>query len=531
MEIRIAPVVAAAHAALKNQADRINALNVYPVPDGDTGTNMLLTLASVLEETSKESYEDPESASRALGRAALMGARGNSGVILSQMIRGACDALSNESEFTADAFAGALEAARDRAYASVREPVEGTMLTVVKDAAGATRSACDEGLELVETVQVAAREAHAAVRRTTDLLDVLQDAGVVDAGGLGVAVILDGLYAAVSGQEIEAPGEAEEDAAPLDLDALHVDEEAWGYCTEFLIVNFEGDAGAFEDHIHEIGRSVLVVPDEDLVKVHLHTQDPGDALTYAGGFGRLQGVKVDDMEDQVQSRSTIRSAEARPFRPVGNVGAVAAVRGEGSRGLFEHMGAVVIEGGQGANPSAADFARAVEETGVSSVVLLPNNKNIVPTAEQVGKLVDARVYVVPTISIASGLAAMVGFDAEGEPEEVAGEMREILGGLRCGEVTRAVREARIGDRDVPEGTYMGLLDGELIAVEATVDAAAMRLAKEILQGGADIFTILRGADLSEAASLKLAEDIRSLGVEVEVMDGGQPMYPLQMVAE
>ncbi|MGI8859979.1 MAG: DAK2 domain-containing protein [Rubrobacteraceae bacterium] len=533
MEIRIASVVASAHAALKNQADRINALNVYPVPDGDTGTNMLLTLASVLEETSEKTFEAPESASRAAARAALMGARGNSGVILSQMIRGACEALSEETSFTADAFAAALEGARDRAYASVREPVEGTMLTVAKDAASAARSARsahEDDLELAETVQAAAREAHASVRRTTGLLDVLRDAGVVDAGGLGVAVILDGLYAAVSGQEIAVHDEIEEDAAP-DLDALHANEEAWGYCTEFLVVDFEGDAGVFEEHIHEIGRSVLVVPDDDLVKVHLHTQDPGDALTFAGNFGRLRGVKVDDMEDQVRARSADRPAEGHPARPAGNVGAVAAVRGEGSRGLFESMGAVVIEGGQGANPSAADFARAVEEVGTDLVVLLPNNKNIVPTAEQVGELVDVRVYVVPTISIASGLAAMVGFDAEGEPEEVAEEMREILAGLRCGEVTRAVREARVGDRDVPEGAYMGLLDGELLAVEETVDAAAMRLAEKILEGGADIFTILRGADLGEAASLKLAEEIRNLGVEVEVKDGGQPMYPLQMVAE
>jgi len=530
MEIRIAPVVAAAHAALKNQADRINFLNVYPVPDGDTGTNMLLTLASVLEETSNEPYGDPESASRAAARAALMGARGNSGVILSQMIRGACEALAGETSFTADAFAAALEGARDRAYASVREPVEGTMLTVAKDAASAARSAHEDDLELAETVQAAAREAHASVRRTTKLLYVLRDAGVVDAGGLGVAVILDGLYAVVSGQEIAVHDEIEEDATP-DLDALHADEEAWGYCTEFLVTDFEGDAGAFGEHIHEIGRSVLVVPDDDLVKVHLHTQDPGDALTFAGNFGRLRGVKVDDMEDQVRSRSVERPTEGRFVQPVGNVGAVAAVRGEGSRGLFESMGAVVIEGGQGANPSAAGFAQAVEETGTESVVLLPNNKNIVPTAEQVGELVDARVYVVPTISIASGLAAMVGFDAEGEPEEVAEEMREILDGLRCGEVTRAVREARVGGLDVPEGAYMGLLDGELFAVEATVDAAAMRLAEKILEGGADIFTILRGVDLGEAASLKLAEEIRNLGVEVEVKDGGQPMYPVQMVAE
>ncbi|MBA3390584.1 MAG: DAK2 domain-containing protein, partial [Rubrobacter sp.] len=230
MEIRmVVPVVAAAHAALKNQADRINALNVYPVPDGDTGTNMLLTAESVLKETANEPYASAEEASRAASRAALMGARGNSGVILSQMIRGACDALAAETSFSADAFAIALEGARDRAYASVREPVEGTMLTVIKDAAVAARSAEEEGLDLLSVSRAAAREAHESVRRTTDLLDVLRDAGVVDAGGLGVATVLDGIYAAFSGQEIEV-SEADEAGEGPDLDAIHASEEQWGYC-------------------------------------------------------------------------------------------------------------------------------------------------------------------------------------------------------------------------------------------------------------------------------------------------------------
>ena len=525
MAIEVAFMVAAAHAAIKGQVARINALNVYPVPDGDTGTNMLLTLESALKETSGKTYSTPEEASKAGARAALMGARGNSGVILSQMIRGACEVLADQTSLDAETFALALDGARERAYSSVREPVEGTMLTVVKDAAHAALEALeDENVDLPSVVRIAAQAAHDSVRRTPELLHVLREAGVVDAGGLGVAVILDGLYACVTGQEIKADSEAD-DGTP-DLDAIHAREEAWGYCTEFFVDGFHGDPDEFEEHIYASGRSVLVVTDDALVKVHLHTQDPGGALSYAGRFGRLAGVKVEDMEAQVEARDP-KPREGRPA----NLGVVVASRGAGNRALFEQMGAVVIEGGQGENPSAADLARAAKQTGAAAVVLLPNNKNIVPTVEQVEELVDARVYVVGTISIASGLAAMVGFDAEAEPEEVAEEMREIVGGLRCGEVTRAVREARVGDLDVPEGAYMGMLDGELLAVEETVDAAAMRLAEKILEGGADIFMILRGADLGEAASLKLAEEIRNLGVEVEVKDGGQPMYQLQMVAE
>ncbi len=532
MSIRTAIFVAAAHAALKSQVSKIDSLNVYPVPDGDTGTNMLLTLESVLRETSNESYETPEAASRAGSRAALMGARGNSGVILSQMIRGACEVLAKRASLSAEAFAAALEGARERAYSSLRQPVEGTMLTVVKDAARAAREAlADETVDLPGVIKAAAREAHASVRRTPEMLGVLREAGVVDAGGLGVAVILDGLYSCITGKEVEV--DTGETAVPELGNISHSPEEMWGYCTEFVVEGFRGDAEEFGDHIHNIGRSVLVIPDEDLVKVHLHTQDPGEALSYAGGYGRLCGVKVDDMEAQTRARNESLAGEGAAGAPAARVGVVAASRGAGSREMFESAGAVVVEGGQGANPSAADFARAVERTGARSVVLLPNNKNIVPTAEGVGELVEAEVYVVATTSIAGGLAALVGFDPEGEPEEVAEEMREIWGSLRCAEVTRAVRPSTVDGREIPEGAFIGLLDGELRAVEGGTGAAALALAREILEEGADIVTLLRGEELDAGAAEEIAAGIRELDgdVEVEVRDGGQPLYPLQMVAE
>ena len=518
-------MVSAAHAAVKAQVARIDELNVYPVPDGDTGTNMLLTLGSALDETSGKSYGSPEEASRACARAALMGARGNSGVILSQMIRGACEVLADRRSLDAEAFAAGLEGARERAYSSVREPVEGTMLTVIKDAARAAREAVEGGdADLPSVVGAARQAAHDSVRRTPELLAVLREAGVVDAGGLGVAVVLDGLYACVSGQEIEVPEEGA-DGAP-DLEAIHAKEEAWGYCTEFLVDGFDGDVEEFTEHVYASGRSVFVVADGDVVKVHVHTQDPGEALSYAGGFGRLAGVKVDDMEAQVLARNHEKRSAAR-------LGVVAASRGKGNRALFEQMGAVVIEGGQGENPSAADLARAVEKTAASAVVLLPNNKNIVPTARQVGELVDAQVHVVPTTNIAAGLAVMVGYDAEGEPEGVIEEMLEISDSLRVAEVTRSVREARLGEREVPEGAYIGFLGGELAAVEDGVHEAALVLAKKIVGDGADVLTLLRGEELAEAELEAILDDIRDLDddLEVEMRYGGQPLYPLQLVAE
>jgi uncharacterized protein len=525
MAIEVAYMVAAAHAAVKAQVARINDLNVYPVPDGDTGTNMLLTLASALNETSGKSYGSPQEASRACARAALMGARGNSGVILSQMIRGACEILADRRSLDADAFAAGLEGARERAYASVREPVEGTMLTVIKDAALAAREAAEGGnADLPSVVGAARQAAHDSVRRTPELLAVLREAGVVDAGGLGVAVVLDGVYACISGQEIEVP-QADEDDAP-DLEAIHAREAAWGYCTEFLVDGFEGDVEDFKEYVYASGRSVLVVAQDDVVKVHVHTQDPGGALSYAGGFGRLAGVKVDDMEAQIRSRGP-------EDRPAARLGVVAASRGEGNRALFEQMGAVVIEGGQGENPSAADLAGAVEETGSSAVVLLPNNKNIVPTAAQVSELVEAKTYVVPTTNLAAGLAVMVGYDAEGEPDEVVEEMCEISDSLRVGEVTRSVRGARIGDREVPEGAYLGFLDGDLIAVENGACQTALVLVRKIAGDGADILTLLKGEELAEAELERILDGIRELDddLEVETRDGGQPLYPLQMVAE
>ena len=525
MAIEVAYMVAAAHAAVKAQVARINDLNVYPVPDGDTGTNMLLTLGSALNETSGKTYGSPEEASRACAKATLMGARGNSGVILSQMIRGACEVLADRRSLDAEAFAAGLDGARERAYASVREPVEGTMLTVIKDAALAARDAAEGGdADLPSVVGAARQAAHDSVRHTPELLDVLREASVVDAGGLGVAVVLDGVYACVTGQEIEVP-KADKGDAP-GLEAVHVQEEAWGYCTEFLVDGFDGDVEEFKEQVYASGRSVLVVAHDDVVKVHVHTQDPGGALSYAGGFGRLAGVKVDDMEAQVRFRES-------EGRPAARLGVVAASRGEGNRALFEQMGAVVIEGGQGENPSAADLAGAVGRTGASAVVVLPNNKNIVPTAEQVGELVEAKTHVVPTTNLAAGLAVMVGYDAEGEPDEVVEEMCEISDSLRVAEVTRSVRDARVGDREVLEGAYIGFLDGDLVAVEDGACQTALVLARKIVDDGADVLTLLKGEELAEVDLERILDGIRDLDdlLEVEARDGGQPLYPLQMVAE
>jgi DAK2 domain fusion protein YloV len=531
-------VVAAGHAALKAHAAKIDALNVYPVPDGDTGTNMLLTLQSVLEEVSTSPNLRRVEAAKVVTRAALMGARGNSGVILSQILRGACEVLAGARTLNAETLAEAFAGAKERAYAAVQSPVEGTMLSVIKDVSAAARSCVERGeTDLLELLRVAALEAHASVKRTPELLGILKEAGVVDAGGLGVAVILDGLLASLSDEEpVQGLKEAEPAAGGerLRKTVAHSVQEAWGYCTEFLIGGFSGDEEEFRTRICEIGKSVLVIPDGGLIKVHLHTQDPGRALSYAGMFGRLSGVKVEDMEGQNRARAASEELMASSAsETAANLGVVAVSKGTGNRELFESMGAVVIAGGQGANPSTEDFVRAVQSAGIPNVILLPNNKNVLPVAERVGELVEAEVHVVPTTSIACGLAAMVGYDAEGELVEVVEEMREICAGSRCAEVTVAVRDSRVEGCEVRKGAYMGLLDGKLRAVEDSVHAAALALAQALIDGGADVVTLLRGVDLGEMAVEKVAEAIRGLHEDliVEVKYGGQPSYPLQMVAE
>ena len=400
-------VVGAAYAALKARAAKIDALNVYPVPDGDTGTNMLLTLRSVMEAVSASPNLRGEEAARLVSRAALMGARGNSGVILSQILRGACEKLGAASSLDAGTLAEALGGAKDRAYSAVREPVEGTMLSVVKDAAAAAQVFVEGGKsDPLEVLREAARAAHESVRKTPELLRALKEAGVVDAGGYGVAVILDALRAALAGEELDLDaddGEAVPNQGLLRDTVEHSAEEAWGYCTEFVVNGFSGDADEFGAWIHEVGKSVLVIPDDNLVKVHLHTQDPGGAISYAGRYGRLSGVKVDDMEAQTKAR-----AEHEVAAPAADIGVVVASRGAGNRAFFESMGALVVEGGQGANPSTEDFVRAVAETGARTVILLPNNKNVVPTAEQVAGLVDGEGRVGATQTIAGGLGGMGG---------------------------------------------------------------------------------------------------------------------------
>jgi DAK2 domain fusion protein YloV len=510
-------------ASLEQSRRRIDDLNVYPVPDGDTGTNLTLTGRAIVETLETSRPRDRAALAQELTRAALMGARGNSGVILSQIVRGVADGIAETSaEIDARTVARALRSASDAAYRAVREPVEGTMLTVIRELAEAAEGAdaADVPALLVELV----RAGEDSVARTQHQLDVLRAAGVVDAGGAGLLEIVRGIAATVTGEPIPEPPPAE----VLSMDAIHRELSRFRYCTTFVI---EGDALVREDverELEPIGDSLLVVGDESALKVHVHTDEPGVALAVGTMRGAIAAVEIANMHAQTTQR------EERLLHAVPEVrtAVVAVVAGEGNRRLFESLGATsIVEGGQTMNPSTADLVAAIERTGASEVVLLPNNSNVIMSAEQAAKLSERPVEVVPSDSMPSGLAALVPFDATRSADENAEEMREALAAVATGEVTVASRDARLNGLVVPKGAYLGLADGEAVAVGDSFEQVVTEVVERLLAEPRDVLTLLAGEGAPGLEGLVAGISARHPDVEVDVQEGGQPHYPLLLSAE
>jgi DAK2 domain fusion protein YloV len=506
--------------ALEQSRERIDDLNVYPVPDGDTGTNLTLTARGVVEALDASTAADRQALAREATRAALMSARGNSGVILSQIVRGAADALA-ESDDLARAFRGAS----DEAYAAVRKPVEGTMLTVIRELAEAAESASP--LEPVELLALLVERGDEAVARTPEQLEVLRDAGVVDAGGAGLVELVRGLAAAAAGKEPVSPAVA---APRLSLEAVHQEPSRYRYCTTFVVEGDGLDAEALEPELERLGDSLLVVGDPSALKVHVHTDDPGAALSLGTRSGTIEGVEINDMHRQTEEWEE-RLLAALPGG-ASRSAVVAVVAGEGNRRLFEDLGAErIVEGGQTMNPSTADLLAAVDATAADEAVLLPNNSNVVLTAEQAARVAGKPVQVVPTESIPAGLAALVAFLGERSAEENAAAMREALAGVVTGEIAVASRDASADGVPVREGEFLALLDGEAVAAGAGFDEVARALIERLLAEPRDVLTLLRGEGAPSLNGLldELAE--RHPELELDVHDGGQPHYPLLLSAE
>jgi fatty acid kinase len=516
----------AALGSLELSRERIDDLNVYPVPDGDTGTNLTLTVRGVADALEASTANDRPVLAREVTRAALMSARGNSGVILSQIVRGAADVLCAAESVDSQVLARAFRGASDEAYRAVRKPVEGTMLTVIRELAEAAESA--PRLPPAELLAQLVERGEEAVARTPEQLDVLREAGVVDAGGAGLVELVRGLAAAAAGEPLAEP--TVERYGSLDQDAVHQELSRFRYCTTFVVEGDQLDTEALQARLERLGDSLLVVGDPSALKIHVHTDDPGAALSLGTRAGMIEGVEIADMHRQTEQREE-RLLAALPGTQA-RTAVVAVVAGEGNRRLFEDLGAGrIVEGGQTMNPSTADLLEAIESAPAGEVVLLPNNSNVVLAAEQAARVAGKRVQVVPTESIPAGLAALVAFHVERSGEENAAAMRDALEGLSTGEVTVASRDASTNGVAVRAGQYLALLDGTAVASGPAFEEVAGELLERLLAENRDVLTLLRGKDAPELNGLleQLAAEHPEL--QLDVYDGGQPHYPLLLSAE
>jgi DAK2 domain fusion protein YloV len=455
-----------------------------------------------------------------------MSARGNSGVILSQIVRGAADVLGAAEAVDSDVVARAFRGASDEAYRAVRKPVEGTMLTVIRELAEAAETASD--LDPADLLAGLVERGEEAVERTPEQLDVLRDAGVVDAGGAGLVELVRGLAAAAAGEPLAEPPAKR--YAPMDHEAVHLQPSRYRYCTTFVVEGNGLDEGALESELERLGDSLLVVGDPTALKIHVHTDDPGAALTLGTAAGRIEGVEIADMHRQTEQREE-RLLAAVPGGAARS-GVVAVVAGDGNRRLFENLGAEkIVEGGLTMNPSTADLLSAVEAVAADEVVLLPNNSNVVMAAEQAARVAGRQVQVVPTESIPAGLAALVAFNGELSAEENAVAMREALAGVATGEVAISSRDASADGIAVREGEYIALLDGTAVASGGAFDVVAGALLERLLAEPRDVLTILRGEDAPPLNGILDELTARHPELELDVHEGGQPHYHLLVSAE
>jgi DAK2 domain fusion protein YloV len=513
MRQRVHELVDGARAAIEANRRRIDDLNVYPVPDGDTGTNLTLTVRAIEEALHDDGPDDRAGLAREVSRAALMGARGNSGVILSQIIRGATESLAES-----DDLARAFRSASDAAYRAVKKPVEGTMLTAIRSMA----DAAEHGADLAGIIA----RGDDTVTQTRELLPVLKEAGVVDAGAAGLVEIVRGIHAALTGEAQASPPEHEE---TFGLEAIHQELSRYRYCTVFVVEGDGLDADELESKLEQLGDSLLVVGDSSALKVHVHTDDPGRALSLGIAQGAIEGVEIANMHAQTQQR------EERLLHSVPDEQAACAVvavsAGAGNRALFESFGAVVVEGGPTMNPSTADLVAAIEHAPGLEVILLPNNGNVILTAEHAAENASKVARVVPTRSLQAGLAALVAFDGSRVADENVAALQEAADGVATGAVTIASRDVQLNGVAVRKGKWLGLAEGEPIAGGETFDEVAQAVLEQLLHEPRGVVTLLTGDDPPPLDGLLERIQSEYPELELDVHEGGQPHYPLLLAAE
>ena len=533
-----------AAAVLHSQLDEVNALNVFPVPDGDTGSNMLATIQAAVGEAEgvPPLERTPTRISAAISLGALMGARGNSGVILSQLLRGMGEAIAGHERVTAQVMVEAFKRGCTTAFSAVAHPVEGTMLTVARDVADATVRAPRGDGSLEHVLRVAVDEATASVERTPELLQVLKEAGVVDAGGRGIELLLRGALASIHGDHLPHGMKLPHDIALPTWDALEA--EGFGYETVFVILPPEGarlDVPAIRTRLDRMAESVLVAGDDRAVKIHVHNERPDEVLSYGLTLGTLSRITIENLDRQatdVRERARVATemasiSGAAPQREGPAVIAVAA--GDGLARVFSSLGATgVVQGGQGANPSVGELADAIRGAGNGEVVVLPNNPNVRMAAKQAGEMCpDVNVEVVPTRNAAEGVAAMLAFDPDLELKDAVKLMAQAGRTVQTLQVTLAVRDARIGRRKVQRGNYIVLGANDGLVAADTDRTTAIRSGIGLLKQGYELLTLYRGRDVDHAAGQRLRDHLANEldGVEIELVEGGQPHYDFMIAAE
>ena len=509
---------------------RIDDLNVYPVPDGDTGTNLVLTLRSIVEALDASTATDSEAVAKDVTRAALMGARGNSGVIFSQIVRGFVEVLGEHEGISSALLGRAFRGASDTAYRAVKRPVEGTMLTVIREMAEESEKKEHRRVPPADLLRAVLAAGEDAVARTPELLDVLRNAGVVDAGGAGLVEIARGMVHGATGEELpEAPMEAD----ALGFDAIHQELSEYRYCTVFVVEGESLDKDGLEAELEKIGDSLLVVGDATALKVHVHTDDPGHALMLGTAVGVVDGVEIANMHHQTAQRE-VRLLEGGAPSALATLatGLVAVCPGRGNRRLFESLGATrVIEGGQSMNPSAKDIVDAVEAVPTYDVLVLPNNSNVILTAEQAASMSGKTVRVIPSKSVQAGFAAMGRFVPTESADENERAMLEELEGAATAEITVASRDASLDGVDIREGEYLGLVDDVAVISGSDLDVVLDEVVDRVLAGGQGFLTILTGENAPPLDGLVASLEERDPHLEVEIHEGGQPHYPLLLVAQ
>ena len=525
---------------LEANKEWINELNVFPVPDGDTGTNMTLTITSAAKEVASLENPEMEPLCKAISSGSLRGARGNSGVILSQLLRGFTKGIKKHDEIDAPLLAEAFEKAVETAYKAVMKPKEGTILTVARGMAEKASELAMEGMELEEMMEAIVAEGDAVLARTPEMLPVLKEAGVVDSGGQGLMQVMKGALDVFKGKEIEYTVEEQKSAKAATEAQPEEKEIKFGYCTEFIIMLDKPMSPEteheFKEFLMSIGDSIVLVADEDIVKVHVHTNDPGKAISRALTYGALTRMKIDNMREEHQEKlikdaeklAAQQAEEEKKKEPKKECGFISVSIGEGIGEIFKGLGVdCLIEGGQTMNPSTEDMLSAIDKVNAENVFIFPNNKNVILAANQAKVLTkDKKIFVIPTKTVPQGITAVINYNPDRTPEENEASMMEEIQHVKTGEVTYAVRDTHIDDKEIHEGDFMGIGDHSILSVGKNLSDVTKDMLAAMADDDSELISIYYGADIDEETANALGNEIMELysGCDVEIYSGGQPIY-------